>query len=326
MQVSGSERQRSYRPGHPLALRQVLSGLRHGGGDPCCRWEPNGRALWWATGTPTGSALLHLMLDPAAEEVLATAWGKGADWVLDGVPELLGSRDRPHDFAPTHRVLIEGVRTNPGLRVMRTRRVFDAFAAACMEQRVTGKEAFYAWGRLVRQFGEPAPGPASAQDEAHPARGMHLPPTPEVWRAIPSWEWLQAGVDQSRRRTLVNGARAATGLERTLTLPAADVDRTLQTLGGLGRWTSAEIRQRAHGDADAFSFGDYHVAKNVSFALTGQVLDDDGCARLIEQYRGHRFRVQRLIELAGIARPRRGPRMALPTHTPTRQRVHRPPR
>ncbi len=64
-------------------------------------------------------------------------------------------------------------------------------------------------------------------------------------------------------------------------------------------WTSAEVRQRAHGHADAFSFGDYHVAKNVSWALTGEVLDDAGCAEVIECYRGHRFRVQRLLEFAG---------------------------
>ena len=85
----------------------------------------------------------------------------------------------------------------------------------------------------------------------------------------------------------------------------------------MGRWTAAEVRQRAHGDADAFSFDDYHVAKNVSWALTGEVLDDDACAEVISCYAGHRYRVQRLLELAGLARPRRGPRMTLPTHTPS---------
>jgi hypothetical protein len=54
----------------------------------------------------------------------------------------------------------------------------------------------------------------------------------------------------------------------------------------------------------------------VSYALIGEELDDDGCAELIEPYRGHRFRVQRLLELAGITHPRFGPRKALPTHTP----------
>ena len=39
---------------------------------------------------------------------------------------------------------------------------------------------------------------------------------------------------------------------------------------------------------------------------------------LLEPYRGHRFRVQVLLGLMGGAarRPRRAPRMTLPTHTP----------
>ncbi len=98
----------------------------------------------------------------------------------------------------------------------------------------------------------------------------------------------------------------------------SEADRALRTLPGVGRWTSAEVRQRAHGDPDAMSFGDFHVARNVSFALTGEVMDDDDCAEVVRVYAGHRYRVQRLLELAGIQRPRRAPRMTLPTHTPAR--------
>ncbi len=306
---------RRYVPGHPLALRQVLGGLRHGGGDPCCRWD--GASLRWATGTPIGPALVRIAAVPAEAAIDAEGWGSGAQWVLDGLPELLGSRDNPDEFAAlvTHDVLARALRSYPGLRVMRTRRVFDSFAAACIEQRVTGKEAFYAWGRLVRRFGTQPPGPPEL------ATGLRVPPTPRAWRSIPQWEWLQAGVDKSRRSALLAGARAADEVERTLTVSHEEADTRLRTLPGAGRWTSAEVRQRAHGDPDAFSFGDYHIPKNVSYALTGQALDDDACEELLEPYRGHRFRVQRLIELSGFARPRRGPRMTLPTHTPTRQRV-----
>ena len=77
------------------------------------------------------------------------------------------------------------------------------------------------------------------------------------------------------------------------------------------------MRFRAHGDADAVSFGDYHIAKNVGWALTGQEVDDDGLAELLEPYRPHRYRVQRLVELVGLSRPRHGPRMAPRRHLPT---------
>ena len=66
------------------------------------------------------------------------------------------------------------------------------------------------------------------------------------------------------------------------------------------------------------SFGDYHVAANIGYVLTGEPVDDDGLAVLLEPYAGHRHRVQRLVELAGITRPRRGPRMAPRTHLPGR--------
>ena len=46
------------------------------------------------------------------------------------------------------------------------------------------------------------------------------------------------------------------------------------------------------------------------------MLDDDACTEILEPYRGHRFRVQSLLGLVGRRRPRRGPRMTLPTHTP----------
>jgi 3-methyladenine DNA glycosylase/8-oxoguanine DNA glycosylase len=85
---------------------------------------------------------------------------------------------------------------------------------------------------------------------------------------------------------------------------------------GVGVWTSAEVRFRAHGDADAVSFGDYHVARWVGWALTGEEIDDDGLVELLEPYRPHRARVQRLVELSGRRPPRRGPRMPARTHLP----------
>jgi len=168
---------------------------------------------------------------------------------------------------------------------------------------------------LVRRHGSPAPGAPAGP--GGPAEGMVVPPTPEQWARIPTWEWLRAGVEGRRSAVVVRAAGVAGRLEATLDRPHTEVEALLRSLPGVGRWTAAEVRQRAHGDPDAFSFDDYHVAKNVSWALTGEVLDDDGCAEVIACYAGHRYRVQRLLELAGAVRPRRGPKMPLPTHTPS---------
>lgn len=92
--------------------------------------------------------------------------------------------------------------------------------------------------------------------------------------------------------------------------------RRLESLPGVGVWTSGEVASRALGDADAVSVGDYHVARSITWALVGEELDDAAMLELLEPYAGHRYRVQRLLELVGIDHPRRGPRRTLPTHFP----------
>ncbi|NUO91816.1 MAG: DNA-3-methyladenine glycosylase 2 family protein, partial [Dermatophilaceae bacterium] len=109
-------------------------------------------------------------------------------------------------------------------------------------------------------------------------------------------------------------------LEEGARASLAEAHRRLRALPGVGVWTCAEVSQRALGDPDSVSFGDYHVAKDIGWALTGAPVDDDGLAELLEPYRGHRFRVQQLLGMAGQRRPRRGPRMAPRTHLPTRTR------
>lgn len=185
----------------------------------------------------------------------------------------------------------------------------ESLVPAVIEQKVTGQEAFAGFRMLVHRFGERAPGPGVE-------RGLWIQPTPERLRLIPSWEWLRLHIDPARSRTIVRAAQVAGSLERTVGLDALEVDRRLRSLPGIGMWTSAEIRFRAHGDADAVSFGDFHIPKDIGWALTGAPVDDDGLAELLEPYRPHRHRVQRLVELTGLGMPRRGPRMAPRRHLP----------
>lgn len=295
-----------------VMLDSIMLGLRRGSGDPTHRRIGNG---WLrASRTPAGPVLI--MVGGTGRTVRARAWGDGADWALDQLPRLLGADDDPSGFTPLpeHPPLVEAHRRFPYFRVGRTERVIEAILPSCIEQVVTGKEAFRAWRLLVTEYGEPAPGPGG--DPESPAYGMRVPPAPEVWARVPSWKFLMAGVEQRRSRPLVRAAGRAAALERTLAMSFAHADRALQSLPGIGPWTSAEVRQRAHGDPDAWSIGDYHVGKAITWALTGEKLDDDACTEILEPYRGHRFRVQALLGMAGHTPPRRGPRMTLPTHTP----------
>ena len=298
--------------GRPVQVSTIFALLRKGSGDPTSRRL--GDIYLRATRTPVGPALVKVIAH--GSEISARAWGEGAEWVLDQLPRFAGETDDVAGFAPRpeHGVLVAAARRFPHYRVGRTDGIFEALAPACIEQVVTGKEAFRAWRLLVREFSEPAPGPT--QDPGSAAYGMYLPPTPYAWTQVPTWRFLAAGVEQRRSRTLVRTAVRADAIERLLTGTSAAADQALRSFPGVGAWTSAEVRQRAFGDADAWSIGDYHVAKDITYALTGEVLDDDACTEILQPYRGHRFRVQALLGMVGSRRPRHGPRMTLPTHTP----------
>ncbi|MFV0451180.1 MAG: DNA-3-methyladenine glycosylase family protein [Propioniciclava sp.] len=298
---------RWWRPDWPCPLDQIWSHWRRGAGDPSYRIL--GTTHWRGFTSPDGPVTLRATPDPAAGTIEATAWGPGADWALEHVPALLGADDDPASFQPRHPALADAQLARPHWRVGRGPTVMSALLPAVLEQKVTGQEAFASYRRLVVRFGSPAPGAGATVD-------LWVPPSAQDLRRIPSWSWLQLMVDHARSSTVVRAAAVAPALERTLDLDRAAADRRLRAVPGIGVWTSAEVRSRAHGDPDAVSFGDVHVARNIGWALTGSEIDDDGLLALLEPYRGHRFRVQRLLELAGIGHPRRGARMAPRTHLP----------
>jgi 3-methyladenine DNA glycosylase/8-oxoguanine DNA glycosylase len=117
-------------------------------------------------------------------------------------------------------------------------------------------------------------------------------------------------VDSARRRALIGAAQVATRLERAVQLKGAEGRALLRKVPGIGIWTAAEVAQRAWGDPDAVSFGDYHISGNVGYALTGKPVDDEGMFKLLAPYAPQRQRVVRYIEAAGIVKPRRGPRFS----------------
>jgi 3-methyladenine DNA glycosylase/8-oxoguanine DNA glycosylase len=284
-------------------VRGVLFVHRRGYGDPAFATDEAG-AIWRACRTPDGPGTIRVTARTAAvTAVHATAWGPGASWLLDTLPGLLGAGDRPEDFVPAHPVLREAVRRHAAVRIGRSGLVFEALVPAVLEQKVVGMEATRAWRLLLRRFGEPAPGPGPA--------GMWVPPAPVTWASIASWEWHRAGVEAVRARTIAAAARVASRIEEAARLSSPDADRRLQALAGIGPWTSAEVRQRACGDADAVSVGDYHLPSIVGWALAGRAVDDAEMLALLAPYQGHRHRACVLAGLSGPHPPRRGPRLAV---------------
>ncbi|MEX0427038.1 DNA-3-methyladenine glycosylase [Nocardioides sp. DS6] len=296
---------RVWRPARPVRIGAMIGHLRRGGGDPTYRII--GGRHWRGIRTPEGPATL--VLAERGTAIVAEAWGSGATWALDQVPALLGAYDDPTGFAPTDPILIAAVRRCGVPRFGSTGLVMEALVPAVIEQKVTGQEAFAGFRRLVQRFGERAPGPGADHR-------LWVQPAADTLRTVPSWDWLRMPVDPARSKAVVTAARVAPSLERTLGLPGDEVERRLTSLPGIGEWTAAEVRQRAHGDPDAVSFGDWHVAKDVGHGLTGRPWDDDRLRAYLAPYHGHRRRVVALVYAVAGHRPRHGPRMAPRTHLP----------
>lgn len=298
---------RVWRPDWACPVGPILRIHRRGAGDPT--YKIVGDRHWRGIGTPEGPATLAV--EAKAGEVHAEAWGPGAAWALESVPAMLGAGDDLTGFEPRHPVVEEAWSRYSGWRIGRTGLVMESLVPAIIEQKVTGQEAFAGFRALVHRYGGRAPGPGAELK-------LWVQPDAQTIRQVPSWEWLRMHVDPARSRAVVTAARVADALERTVGLPGDEVERRLTSLPGIGVWTAAEVRQRAHGDPDAVSFGDYHLANQVGWAVEGRDFTDEEMAEFLEPWRPHRGRAATLLLLGGRRRPRRGPRMAPRTHLPAR--------
>ncbi|MFE9014016.1 DNA-3-methyladenine glycosylase family protein [Streptomyces cyaneofuscatus] len=291
---------REWTPPGPLDLRLVLSPLRRGPADPTFRMAADG-TFWRATRTPEGPGTLRVVA--RGDRVGAQAWGPGAEWLLAGLPALLGAEDDPDAFTPHHRLLAATRHRRPGLRLLRTGLVMESLIPSILEQKVTTDEAYRAWRLLVRRYGTPAPGPTATL-------GLHVMPDARTWAMIPSWEWHKAGVDAKRSSTIMRAVRVARRLEEASTMPLPEATARLELIPGIGPWTSAETLQRSNGAPDAVTVGDYHLPGIVGHALAdNRHATDEEMLALLTPYEGQRHRATRLILLSGRIPERRGPRM-----------------
>jgi len=274
--------------------------LAMGRHDPCARFA--GGTFWYSSRTPDGPGSLSLHRDGVS--LVATGHGPGADWLLDRAPAIAGLDDDLTGFAQlaaAHPVVAELARVHRGVRLPTTGRLFPRLLRAILEQKVTGKEAYRGYAAIVRHFGEPAPGPVER---------LFLPPAAEAIAAAPYWVFHPFGVEQRRADTLRRAAVEAAWLERCAS--SAEATKRMTAIVGIGPWTAAEVVRTVFGDPDAVSVGDYHIPNTVAWALAGEARANDArMLDLLAPFMGHRGRVCVLLESAGIAAPRFGPRMPI---------------
>jgi 3-methyladenine DNA glycosylase/8-oxoguanine DNA glycosylase len=286
-----------------FSLGQTISPLRRGRADPAMTTDRTG-AWWRASLTPLGPATTRLARVTGAVEV--GAWGPGAEWAVEAAPALLGAGDRLEGFEPVGLVR-ELHRRMPGLRIPRSRAVFEAIVPSVLEQKVLGVEARSAYRGAVLAWGTPAPPPGPP---AEAPAGLRVPPSPAELRAVPGYAWHRLGVELKRANTIRMAATYGRRLDALAELEPAEAARRLQLLPGIGPWTAAEVGGVALGDADAVPVGDYHLPNLVSWTLAGEARGtDERMLELLAPFAGHRGRVLRLLGRSGLWAPRYGPRM-----------------
>lgn len=291
--------QRTLEPAAPLDVVGTLTRVRRGAHDPTLRI--GGNEIWWATRSVGAPVSLRLLLD--ANRIEATAWGPGESAVLDRLEDLIGLNDSHHDFRPDHPVVARWWEAHSGIRVPRTRAVQETLVASVLEQRVTMFEARRAQEQVIARWGEDAPGPAPPE--------LRLPPEPKVLAGVAHYDLHVLGVEQERADTVRRVAANATFLDGLTDLPLPRATAHLLEFGGVGPWSAADVALVALGDPDAVPLGDAQLPATVTFALTGEAVDDDeAMLEALAPFAGHRGRVLLLMAAAGVQAPERGPRYA----------------
>ena len=288
------------------SLRRTLAAFRHGWHDPTTRLTNDSFTRAALTPDGPGTLLLRWADDPAdvGECGLdADAWGPGAGWLLARVDELTGHTDRAVAFDGAHRAVERALRLTRQRRIGASGDAYHQLLPTILAQRITAGEAIRQWGRLCRELGEPAPGPADVVDR------LVLPPSPASLRGRPAWWFHPLGIEAKRARTLVEVARHADRLWDWTAKGAGELGSKLALLTGVGPWTIGSTLGPVCGDPDAVAVGDFHFPNTVAWAVAGEPrADDDRMLELLAPYRGQRGRVLSAITATTGGAPAFGPR------------------
>jgi 3-methyladenine DNA glycosylase/8-oxoguanine DNA glycosylase len=261
-------------------LEPTLGGSLFGHGNPTTRLDETG--YWRAWRTLDGPATLRIV--PRRGGFSASAWGPGAARALAAAPSVVGVHDPPEAWRG-HARLVDWARARPGLRLARVPWLAEVMWATILQQRVAFSDAARTWRTLVRERGEPAPGPG----------GLVLAPEARQITRIGFDAWYRNGVDRRRAVAMSDAAFVAPKIDRLFDEPHR-TEHVLDHLRGIGDWSRAMFCGWGLGDPDAVPVGDVHLPRMVSKVLTGVPHgDDDKMLMLLEPFAGQRFRAIRLM-------------------------------
>ena len=292
--LAGRAHTRTLALSRPLDLRGtlVVKGLK----GPSLRAGSDG--LWRATRTGSGPATVRLRLE--GRNLVADAWGEGAELALKQVPEWVGEHDDPAALVPLHPAVERAARQGRGLRLPAVGGLVEVLIPTILAQKVTGIEAGRSYRRLAARYGDPAPGPTT----------LRLPPDPVRLAGLEYYDFHPLGVERRRAEIILRVCRDAGRIGTVSEADLAGVYGYLHRIPGIGPWTSASALRVVRGDPDAVPVGDFHLPNTVAWALAGEPRGTDRrMLELLAPYEGQRGRVARLLERYAGRAPAYGPRL-----------------
>jgi 3-methyladenine DNA glycosylase/8-oxoguanine DNA glycosylase len=237
--------------------------------------------------------------EPAAVEVCRTAdgveicaYGNHAEELLKETVQGFEQNDLYSDFATDDTGVFRLHQSFPGLRLLRVPWLYDATCSAILQQRIRTVDAMRDWRRITKRYGSPAP------------LGLWAFPPADVLARVPAFALEGMGIDAKRVRALLNFARESRLVRFKPEMSFAAMRQYLLRVPGIGPWTAETVMGYGVGDVDAAIVGDLHLPRVVCYALAGEFNGtDERMIELLEPFRGHRFRIIRLLYAAGLDVP-----------------------
>jgi 3-methyladenine DNA glycosylase/8-oxoguanine DNA glycosylase len=227
-----------------------------------------------------------------------TAYAPEAGALLTETLACLSQDDQYEAFATGDSGIWRLHRAHPGLRLLRIPWLYDSTCSAILQQRIRTVDAMRDWRHIVQRWGTPAP------------IGLHAFPPADQLARVAQFELQALGIDAQRSRTLLRFAQESRFLPLRTTMNFSELRQHLLRIPGIGPWTTESVLGYGAGDADAAIPGDLHLPHLACYALAGEIPgSDERMMELLEPFRGHRFRIIRLLYASRLTVPRSTPHL-----------------
>ncbi len=276
-------------------LQRTMSVLCTGRRDPTFKATVSG--VQFSLLTPVGGC--RVKVDRSLGQLQVDVEGDGAEWLEPHLASLFGLHDVPAVFRPSGKVR-DLVKRYPGIHLPRLPVVFHRLIQIVLHQLVTWEEAAYGWQEMTRRYGTAAPGDSE----------LLVGPSPSALKALAYYDLVDCGILPRQARLILHLAKDARRIDKVWEQGDDKLIAYLSRINGIGKWTLQTLRGSCLADADAAVTGDYGLPHMVCWFFQQQPRgSDDEMLKLLEPFRGHRYRVQQLLMHADIQAPRRGPKM-----------------